>query len=169
MIIADTSALLSLATGDVLEVVLSEFDIHTTETVIEEVEAPRDYEDVHAEAAAIVLEQSDQLTIHETEEREFTSSRIDTGEASCIVLEHDHEAEFLLTDDLRALPELQHLVARAQDGGVQLVGGYNVRSPDPDVPDYMVEITRQTKRIADGGQDGARATPESPTDDGGFE
>lgn len=72
-------------------------------------------------------------------------------------------------DRERFTTELQRLVARAQDGRVQLVGGYNVRSPDPDVPDYMVEITRQTKRIADGGQDGARATPGSPTDDGGFD
>ena len=34
MIVADTSALLSLASIDLVETFLSEFDVHTTDTVI---------------------------------------------------------------------------------------------------------------------------------------
>lgn len=47
--------------------------------------------------------------------------------------------------------ELQRLVARARDDGVALVGGYNVRSPHPGLPDYTVEITEQEKLVSDGG------------------
>ena len=36
MIVADTSALVSLATANILGVVFEEFDVHTTETVVEE-------------------------------------------------------------------------------------------------------------------------------------
>ena len=41
----------------------------------------------------------------------FESSRIDAGEGSCAVLTRDEAVDFLLTNDLRALPELQSLVA----------------------------------------------------------
>ncbi|PSP74721.1 hypothetical protein BRC86_04965 [Halobacteriales archaeon QS_3_64_16] len=51
--------------------------------------------------------------------------------------------------------ELQRLVARAREDGVEVGGGYNVRSPDPDMQDYTVEITEQEKRITDGGIDSA--------------
>lgn len=48
MIVADPSALLSLASGDILETVLEEFEVHTTETVVEEVEETTRYDDRHA-------------------------------------------------------------------------------------------------------------------------
>ena len=60
--------------------------------------------------------------------------------------------------------ELQGLVARAQEEGVEVGGGYNVRSPDPDVPDYTIEITEQEKRITDGGVDSVPADGATPTD-----
>jgi hypothetical protein len=60
--------------------------------------------------------------------------------------------------------ELERLVARAQEDGVEVGGGYNVRSPDPDVPDYTIEITEQEKRITDGGVDSVSADGAMPTD-----
>lgn len=110
MLVADTSALLSLATGSVLETVLEEFDVHTTETVVDELEETSDYDDVHGDAAETVLDYRDRLTVHETDDRSFTSSRVDGGEGSCVAVAADGDADFLLTDDLRALPELQNLV-----------------------------------------------------------
>lgn len=110
MIIADTSAVLSLATGDVIDIVLTEFDVHTTNTVIDELEDTSTYADAHAEAATSVLNQRDHLTIHAMDEPEFSSSRIDTGEGSCILLARELDPDFVITDDLRALPELQALV-----------------------------------------------------------
>lgn len=110
MLVADTSALLWLATGGVLETALDEFDVHTTETVVEELEETSDYDDVHGDAAETVLGYLDRLTVHETDDRSFTTSRVGGGEGSCVELAADIDAEFLLTDDLRALPELQNLV-----------------------------------------------------------
>lgn len=109
MLVADTSALVSLASGDVLDPVLDEFDVHTTGTVIEELEATAGYEDRHADAAESVLTKRDLLAVHEIQ-GQVMSSRIDDGEASCIALAGKIDAKFVLTDDLRALPELQNLV-----------------------------------------------------------
>jgi hypothetical protein len=55
--------------------------------------------------------------------------------------------------------ELQRLVARAEEDGVELGGGYNVRSPHPEVPDFTVEITEQEKLVSDGGLDTVDADP----------
>jgi len=110
MIVADTSALITLATAETIETVLDEFDVHTTETVISELQETAKHQDVHGEAAEHVLEHSDEITVHETKDTGFESSRIDSGEASCATLTCQTEADFLITDDLRALPELQELV-----------------------------------------------------------
>ncbi|MFB6299797.1 MAG: hypothetical protein ABEH65_06000 [Halobacteriales archaeon] len=108
MIVADTSALISLATADIFDIVLVEFDVHTTDTVIEELEDTASFDDVHGAGAQQALNRQDQLTVHTVEEG-FTSSRVDTGEGSCCALADDIDAVFLITDDLRALPELQRL------------------------------------------------------------
>jgi predicted nucleic acid-binding protein len=109
MIVADTSAVVTLASPEVIGTVLEEFDVHTTQIVISELDETAEHEDVHGEAAERVLEIADRITIHDTDES-FESSRIDKGEASCVTLTRQTEADFLITDDLRALPELQELV-----------------------------------------------------------
>ena len=106
MIAADTSALISVASIDLLDIFLSEFDVHTTDIVVEELE---EYDDRHGEAAATVLDNLDKISTHQVQ-GEFTSSRVDQGEGSCALLTNQIDAEFLITDDLRALPELQNLV-----------------------------------------------------------
>lgn len=107
MIVADTSALISLATVDLLGTFLTEFDVHTTEYVLEELEDTSQYDDRHGDAAQIVLDHQDRITTHQIS-GEFTSSRVDRGEGSCALLTQELEdAEFLITDDLHALPELQ--------------------------------------------------------------
>ncbi|MCU4974037.1 hypothetical protein OB955_15000 [Halobacteria archaeon AArc-m2/3/4] len=109
MIVADTSALISLATATVVELVVTEFDVHTTSAVIEELEETAGYDDPHGNAAQQVLEERTLITVHDTDREQFQSSRIDSGEASCVTLERECEPQFLLTDDLRALPELQQV------------------------------------------------------------
>lgn len=109
MLAADTSALISLASVDLIETVFAEFDIHTTRTVVRELEASADYDDVHGNAAWIVLDHIDEIAIHDTEP-ELQTSRIDEGESSVAALAEERDADFLVTDDLRALPELQNLV-----------------------------------------------------------
>lgn len=107
MLVADTSSLITLATAEVLQLVLNEYDVHTTQTVIQEVEETAEYDDTAGEASQTVLELRDQLTIHQVDDQTFQSSRVDQGEGSCVLLTREIEAHFLLTDDLRALPELQ--------------------------------------------------------------
>lgn len=112
MIAADTSALISLTTVDLLDTFLTEFNVHTTEKVVEELENTSKYDDTHGEASETVLDHLDQITVHQVK-GEFQSSRIDSGEGTCALLTKEIDAEFLITDDLRALPELQ-TVADAQ-------------------------------------------------------
>lgn len=111
MIVADTSALISLATADVLSLVAREFDLHTTELVCEELENTAEYDDVHGRAATKVLGERSHFSVHEATEPAFESSRVDPGEGSCVALVRDLDAGFLVTDDFRALPELRNLVA----------------------------------------------------------
>lgn len=109
MIVADTSGLISLAAAETLELVLGEFDLHTTETVLAELDATAEYDDDHGTAARDVLDRRASLTVHATGNPSFESARVDDGEASCAALARETDADFLLTDDLRALPELQAL------------------------------------------------------------
>ncbi|WP_265110719.1 hypothetical protein [Halosolutus halophilus] len=111
MIVADTSALISLATAEVDELVFAEFEVETTRTVIRELEDTAEYDDPHGRAAQRVLDHRAQFTVHDVAGGGFQSSRIDRGEASCATLAHQLEPAFLLTDDLRALPELQNVTA----------------------------------------------------------
>lgn len=111
MIVADTSALISLASADTITVVLDESEFHTTKTVVEELRATADCDDATAEGADSVLSRTERLTTHSVDIPEFDSSRIDEGEGSCAVLAREKDAAFLVTDDLRALPELRPLTS----------------------------------------------------------
>src|SRR6056297_1927972 len=102
MIVADTSALLSLAAGGIAETVLDEFDVYTTERIVEELEDTAEYDDEHGEAARTVLDCRDRLTVRGVAKPGVTSTRIDAGEASCAALVDERDADFLVTDDLRA-------------------------------------------------------------------
>lgn len=111
MLVIDTSALISLSSIDLLETVLEEFDVHTTELVIEELNETSEYQDRHAEAAEQVLNHKSVIKTHDIEVESFESSRVDRGEYSCVVLAEKLGVEFVLTDDFRALPELKALVS----------------------------------------------------------
>jgi predicted nucleic acid-binding protein len=112
MFVADTSALISIATGKLLEQFLNEFDVHTTETVYGELETTAEYDDAHGRAAERVIDADSQFTLHSVDDRrvtQFESSQIDEGEASCVGVEQDLSPEFFVTDDLRAVPELRRI------------------------------------------------------------
>ena len=109
MIIADTSALISLTTAECLDLLLEEFDVYTTATVLDELEQTAAHDDPHGTAATRVVDHQHRFTVHDIDEEIPETSRIDRGEGSCVVLVNRLSADFLLTDDLRALPELQQL------------------------------------------------------------
>ena len=107
----DTSAIISLQIADALAITLEEFDVHTAETVLEELETTAEFDDVYGEAAREALEAEPEVVVHSVVEQGFESSRIDPGEASCALLVRELEADFLITDDFRAIPELRRLVS----------------------------------------------------------
>lgn len=110
MIVLDTSAFISLAIGDALKQTCETFDVVTTPTVLNELETTATYDDIHAQGASDTLALSDHYTVVNPAERASETSRIDAGEASCIGAVRERDATFLITDDFRALPELQELV-----------------------------------------------------------
>ncbi|MFC6992433.1 hypothetical protein ACFQH3_12150 [Haladaptatus sp. GCM10025707] len=110
MLVVDTSAFVSLAVGDVIDIVLDEFDVMTTETVFDELGQTADYDDRHGAGAATVIDARARIDIVEKTGEAFETSRIDAGEASCLAVVREEDAPFLVTDDFRALPELQQLV-----------------------------------------------------------
>lgn len=114
MLVLDTSAFVSLGTGGVLGTVIAEFDVLTTETVLDELQETAAYDDTHARAAASVLDARDEFRSIVVDADELTTSRIDAGEASCVVAVQETDSAFLVTDDYRALPELQPLVDDAE-------------------------------------------------------
>lgn len=110
MLVVDTSAFISLAVGDVHRLLVDEFDIRTTQVVREELAETADYDDSHGIAASRVLEIFDNVTVVSVTGQSFLTSRIDHGEASCVEAVRQADADFLVTDDFRALPEMRELV-----------------------------------------------------------
>lgn len=111
MIVIDTSSLIGLEMIDVLATVLDEYDVHTTETVLTELQDTGSHDDRHGTAANAAHSKRDLITVHSTDSGQFRSSRIDAGEGSCAVLADEIGAPYLITDDLRALPELQSVTS----------------------------------------------------------
>lgn len=112
MIIADTSALISLASGSVLNLFFDEFEVVITETVLGELEELSQESDWTAENAKQVYRSKKSLKVYEISGEKPVSSRVDEGEASCALLAQELEADFLITDDLRALPEIEKMVGK---------------------------------------------------------
>ncbi|WP_410767532.1 hypothetical protein [Haloferax sp. DFSO60] len=110
MLVVDTSAFVSLTVGDVLDPVLTEFSVVTSQTVLDELEQTAEYDDRHGQAASTVVDSADHFEVVDTDGDAFVTSRIDIGEASCIAATRETGAVFLITDDFRALPELRQLV-----------------------------------------------------------
>jgi len=110
MLVVDTSAFVSLAVSGVYQSVCDEYELVTTEIVWSELDATAAFEDTHGQAAADVQSAREQLTVLDVSGESFETSRIDAGEASCVAAVRETEAAFLITDDYRALPELQQLV-----------------------------------------------------------
>ena len=110
MIVVDTSAFVSLAVGDVIETVVEEFEVVTTQSVWTELDETAAYDDVHGRGAEAVQSVGEQVEVLDVDGVAHVTSRIDGGEASCVAAVDETEAAFLITDDYRALPELQALV-----------------------------------------------------------
>ena len=111
---ADTSAPVSLASASLLSLVLSEFDVVVTGIVLGEHRAMSAFDDAHGRAATEVLEKIDSMrVVNASDYQRFMTSRIDSGEASCLEIIDGGGCDYLLTDDFRALGEIEKQIGDA--------------------------------------------------------
>lgn len=82
MIVVDSSSFITLSAAEPLYTISDEYDSHTTETVLQELEATAEDDDVHADAAQTVIDHLDQFTVHQVTEQGFHSSRVDKGKTA---------------------------------------------------------------------------------------
>ncbi|WP_136591516.1 hypothetical protein [Salinigranum halophilum] len=130
--VADTGPLIHLDEIDALHLLSVVDEVLIPQTVYEELEAGTvpsaldyiEYEPVEAEDTGLTVELDpgetaarnalklvgDMRTIDVSGDA-FVTSRIDSGEASCVAAVREVGATFLITDDYRALPELREIVA----------------------------------------------------------
>ena len=112
-VVADTSSLISLQTGGVLELSLELFDVSIPEIVVTELKEVAGYDDMHGESARDVLRliKEDKISVREVISISETESRVDAGEMGCLDLCRQEQILILVTDDWRALPKLIEISA----------------------------------------------------------
>jgi len=109
-IVFDTSALISFALGDVLDLVNDQYEPVISRVVLDELKETAKYDDGTGKAAKKVLVRSESLDIAKVPKedyRELITSRIDEGEASCIPLAKKEDHEAFITDDFGAVHQLR--------------------------------------------------------------
>ncbi len=107
-IVADTSSLISLQTGDILELSLELLDISVPEIVVTELKGIAGFNDTHGKSARNVLKliKENSISVKELIVISETESRVDVGEMDCLNLCKQEQIPILVTDDWRALPKL---------------------------------------------------------------
>lgn len=110
MLVVDTSAFISLAVGGAIAETVDEFQIVTTRSVMRELEQTAAYDHRHGSGAADVVAHRESFEVVESDGDRFVTSRIDAGEASCVAASRKLDADFCVTGDYRALPEIEELV-----------------------------------------------------------
>ncbi len=110
-VVLDYSALISLAHGEILDLVLSEFEILVSKQVIEELEATSRYKDVDGKAASQVIRNKDQLKIKKVNQEKvenLLTSKIHLGEATCILIAQEEVIEALISDEFDTMYQLEY-------------------------------------------------------------
>ena len=107
-IAADTSSLISLQTGGILEQSLELFDISIPEIVVTELKEVAGFNDTHGKSARNVLKliKGNRISVKELIAISETESRLDVGEMDCLNLCKQEQIPILVTDDWKALPKL---------------------------------------------------------------
>lgn len=111
MIVADASALASLARANVLELAGDEFGLHTTRSAVEAMTERSAFHGPSGEGARAALDHRGSLVVHGSARTGVETSRIDAALGDCAALAAKRAVDLLLTDDLLALPELERLVS----------------------------------------------------------
>lgn len=107
-IVADTSSLVSLQTGDILELSLELFDISIPEIVVTELKEVAGFSDTHGKSARNVLKliKENRISVKELIVISETELQVDVGEMDCLNLCKQEQIPILVTDDWKALPKL---------------------------------------------------------------
>ncbi|MCZ6678674.1 MAG: hypothetical protein O7E52_15685 [Candidatus Poribacteria bacterium] len=116
-VIADTSSLISLGTGRILEESLTVIEIFLPEEVKSELESVAIFEDVHGQAANEALCLIGAGKIHvlsiasatEVDTICHQNRRIDRGEAAAILLAEQERIDIILSDDFKALSQMARI------------------------------------------------------------
>ncbi len=109
-IVIDSSALISLTHGRLLEHALREFEIATSNRVLQELEQTAKFADPDGQAAQAFLAKRALLKIIDVSEADFRNylgRKVHAGEASGLCLAHQQEADAFICDDFDALPYLE--------------------------------------------------------------
>ena len=110
-IVIDTSALISLSHGGLLDLVLEEFRVVVSDLIIEELKKMAEYDDEDGKAAREILTEISRLEMRAIDMKEIgriVTSRLDEGEASCVLLAQAEDIEALISDDFKAMHQLQY-------------------------------------------------------------
>ncbi len=110
-IVVDTSALISLAHGGIIDLILNEFKVVVSDIVLLELKETSKFNDEDGKAASKVLEGAGSMEVRDVLKRgihEIVTSRMDEGEASCVLLAKEEDIEALISDDFRAMHQLQY-------------------------------------------------------------
>ena len=119
-LVLDTSSLVSLVHGDLLEPTLTAFSVVISNHVRDELQTMSRFDDRDGRAARWILEQSARLDVRNVEQTEvdpLLTSKIHEGEASCIALAQNPDVDALITDDFEAMHQMR---AYAQRHGFDL-------------------------------------------------
>lgn len=109
LLVADTSAVVSLATAgstepiDLLEILCTEHQLVIPERVREELEKTANYDDVHGVAAQAVLDQEEAGYIAVQQSRLDDAFPLDDGENAAVALANDTGAAIMLCDEFGRL------------------------------------------------------------------
>jgi len=97
--------------GGLLDLILKEFQIVVSDLVIEELKKTSKYQDEDGKAAKKVLEKADLLEIRGVDPEaipKLLTSQLDEGEASCVILAQAKDIPALISDDFKAMHQLQY-------------------------------------------------------------
>ncbi len=109
-LVLDTSSLVSLVHGDLLDRTLVEFRVIISNVVRDELQQMSAFDDADGRAATDVLarlDDLDQRTVEQAEVEPLRTSKIDAGEASCVVLAQAPDVAALISDDVDAMHQMQ--------------------------------------------------------------
>ncbi len=108
-ILADTSALVSLEIKHLVNLASKHIHFYISEGIREELLDIAEFDDVHGRSARDVLKlvQSRIITVQFMPAREEHTKNIDRGEAEVLTLSESGDYDYIITDDVKALPYIK--------------------------------------------------------------